>query len=140
MDTTPILSLGLTENTSKIQAKNGTRSFFDPQTNSSYQIHTNGYIRRTVFYSYTQYSKITGLTQVNKWARNYQINPKKIRTRIWVHKINGKRHEITRTHHCRVRIKNIDEQIKIVVQRILSYRQYQNSPRFKPTHVYAITR
>ena len=44
---TKLLALGLTETTSIIQRKNGTRRFHDPITKCDYMSYVSGYIRRT---------------------------------------------------------------------------------------------
>ena len=61
-------ALGLTETTSTIQYKNGTRRFHDPITGCDYMSYNSGYIRR----SYVTTSWMTG-----KPIRTlYQLNPK----------------------------------------------------------------
>jgi hypothetical protein len=43
---TELLSLGLIDDTSSIQEKNGTTCFIDPQTGARYLSYNNGYVRR----------------------------------------------------------------------------------------------
>lgn len=48
-----IKQLGLEETTTPRQAKNGTREFFDPETNTHYASYATGYVRRLHRYSCT---------------------------------------------------------------------------------------
>lgn len=65
---TKLQALGLTETTSTIQRKNGTRRFHDPITKCDYMSYESGYIRRT----YLTHSRRTG----KPIHTIYQLNPK----------------------------------------------------------------
>lgn len=68
-------SLGLVEQTSKTQKKNGTRSFYDPVADCNYLSYDVGYVRR----EYTRPSYWSGrlyrvIYQINKTRKSRYMN------------------------------------------------------------------
>ncbi|HRW21927.1 MAG TPA: hypothetical protein P5509_08140 [Bacteroidales bacterium] len=63
--------LGLEHTTSKVQEKNLTMEFYDPEMNCYYTLHNNGYIRRKLRNVRTWYGIEKAIT--------YQLNPTKPR-------------------------------------------------------------
>jgi hypothetical protein len=99
-----ISNLNLTETTTARQSKNGTRQFFDPQTNCSYSTHKSGYVRRIVHH--------------RNGCDRYQLNPKAILQKQWPYSpINS---------HCSRRmIFNEVDRMELLIQGVINRRRRQ---------------
>jgi len=68
-------SLGLIEQTSKTQKKNGTRSFYDPIADCNYLSYDVGYVRREYtrpsYWSGRLYRVIYQINKTRKWKSEY---------------------------------------------------------------------
>lgn len=110
---TKLQTLGLTETTSTIQRKNGTRRFHDPITGCDYMSYDSGYIRR----SYVTTSWMTG-----KPIRTlYQLNStRKVNEFNTFYKRNI---EFTR----RILIHSEAERLERLAKSVANYRQTQQA-------------
>jgi hypothetical protein len=75
MNSQKLKSLGLIEQTSKTQEKNGTRSFYDPVADCDYLSYESGYVRRAYKRScYWTSRLVRSIYQLNKTKQSQHTN------------------------------------------------------------------
>jgi hypothetical protein len=104
-----LIILGLIEQTSKTQKKNGTRSFYDPIADCSYLSYAIGYVRREY-------------TRASYWSSRlyrviYQIN--KTRKSRYINEFTGNAYDCTE----RIMITNPEARLERIAECVLTYRK-----------------
>jgi len=116
-----MLTLKCVEITSQRQADNGTVSYFDPQTETCYNLYENGYVRRSFGRKRLRNGKLSDETI-------YQLNPTRMVDHIF-NRYDG----VSVTYKCKERImlNTHEERMNCAARAVINYRnttrKYQES-------------
>ena len=107
-----MLTLKCVEITSQRQADNGTVSYFDPQTETCYNLYENGYVRRSFGRKRLRNGKLSDETI-------YQLNPTRMVDHIF-NRYDGVSYTVS--SKSRIKLESHEERMECAARGVINYR------------------